>query len=213
MDHEFWHQRWRENQIGFHQPEPNPLLVKHIAALSLPPQSRIFVPLSGKSLDIGWLLAQGFRVAAIELNQTAINELIQQLSLQFNRQQTGDLIHYHHEQVDLFVGDFFHLNLDLLGSVDAIYDRAAMVALPAPMRDRYTRHLIGPGHVPQLLISYEYDQGSYAGPPFSVSAAEIQRHYHATHQIELLQQIDLTGNFKGENATEKVWSLKPIAEK
>ena len=213
MDHQFWHQRWQENRIGFHLPQPNPLLVKNLSALSLDKGARIFIPLSGKSLDIGWLLDQGLRVAAIELSQKAVDALILELQLEFTRHQVGELVHYQHEQIDLFVGDIFHLNKNLLGHIDAIYDRAALVALPETTRIQYTAHLIKLAYVPQLIISYEYDQNSYEGPPFSVTATEINQHYQDTYQIKLLEQVDLSDSFKGQNAMEKVWYLKPKLEK
>lgn len=33
MEADFWHRKWATNDIGFHQGEANPLLVKHFAAL------------------------------------------------------------------------------------------------------------------------------------------------------------------------------------
>ena len=33
MQPDFWHQRWADNQIGFHQSAPTPLLLKHWPAL------------------------------------------------------------------------------------------------------------------------------------------------------------------------------------
>ena len=209
MDYQFWHQRWQENRIGFHLPQPNPLLLENLSALSLDKGARIFIPLSGKSLDIGWLLAQGFRVVAIELSQKAVDELMLELQLEFTQYQVGELIHYQHEQLDIFVGDIFHLNKNQLGHIDAIYDRAALVALPEKTRIQYTAHLTELAYVPQLIISYEYDQNSYEGPPFSVHEAEIRQHYQKAYQIQLLEQVDLSDSFKGQNSMEKAWCLKP----
>ena len=53
MDPSFWHQRWAKNEIGFHEPKANPLLVTHFNGLSVPTGGRVFVPLCGKTLDIG----------------------------------------------------------------------------------------------------------------------------------------------------------------
>ena len=36
MHPDFWHQRWADNQIGFHQPAPTPLLLKHWPSLGVP---------------------------------------------------------------------------------------------------------------------------------------------------------------------------------
>jgi thiopurine S-methyltransferase len=56
-----------------------------------------------------------------------------------------------------------------LGQVDAIYDRAALIALPYEMRQQYAQHLIQISQAPQFLISYEYDQGSFEGLRFPLN--------------------------------------------
>lgn len=113
MQHEFWHQRWQENRIGFHQFTPSPLLVDYFDQLDLSTHARVFVPLSGKTLDISWLLKQGYRVVAIELSQIAVSSLIEQLAqdfaMDFEASEKNNLIHYHHPQIDIYVGDFFDL--------------------------------------------------------------------------------------------------------
>src|SRR4051812_37476875 len=81
MKAEFWHERWKKNEIGFHEPKPNPALVKNIARLKLPKRARIFIPLCWKTLDIGWLLSKGFRVAGAELSELAVTQLFEQLRL------------------------------------------------------------------------------------------------------------------------------------
>ena len=35
MEADFWHQRWQQQQIGFHQQQVNPLLSRHWSASSL----------------------------------------------------------------------------------------------------------------------------------------------------------------------------------
>jgi len=72
MDPDFWHQRWREGRIGFHQDRPTPLLLEHWPALELTVGSQVFVPLAGKSLDLVWLAAQGYRVLGVELSPLAV---------------------------------------------------------------------------------------------------------------------------------------------
>jgi len=85
----------------------------------------------------------------------------------------------------------------MLGQIDAVYDRAALVALPKDMRDRYTQHLVAiTGNAPQLLIAFAYDQSLMDGPPFSVSSEEIDAHYAAHFDIEDLETV-LSRNLKG----------------
>jgi len=59
MDADFWHDRWRRNQIGYHENNFNRHLVKHWRALGVQAGARVFVPLCGKSRDIIWLAEQG----------------------------------------------------------------------------------------------------------------------------------------------------------
>ena len=66
MEAAFWHERWQRGEIGFHEAQPNALLTAFFERLTLPADSRVFVPLCGKTRDIPWLLSQGLRVAGAE---------------------------------------------------------------------------------------------------------------------------------------------------
>ena len=57
MDPDFWHQRWHEGRIGFHQETVTPMLERHWNAIGAPAGCRVFAPLCGKSLDLAWLAA------------------------------------------------------------------------------------------------------------------------------------------------------------
>jgi thiopurine S-methyltransferase len=215
MDATFWHQRWATNNIGFHRSEVNPLLVTYFKELSIAKGSRVFVPLCGKTLDIPWLLSKGYQVAGAELSALAIQQLFAELGIEPKITELGELKHYGATDIDIFVGDIFHLRGDILGSVDAVFDRAALVALPEQMRIRYTKHITDiTGNVPQLLITYEYDQNRMDGPPFSVSNAEVKQHYQASYELSLLASIDIIEGLKrGHPAKENVWLLKPLVDK
>lgn len=210
MDASFWHQRWERNEIAFHEREANPLLATYFAALSLAAGSRVFVPLCGKTLDIPWLLSQGYRVAGAELSKIAIEQLFVELGAEPKVSRAGEVDHYSAKNIDIFVGDIFHLSSKVLGLVDAIYDRAALVALPEELRERYTVHLTTITHkAPQLLICYEYDQSLMEGPPFSISTEEINRHYRDGYKLTLIASRDVPGGLKGKCAArENAWLLK-----
>jgi thiopurine S-methyltransferase len=212
MDESFWHQKWERNEIAFHGREANPLLTTYFNNLSLPKGSRVFLPLCGKTLDIRWLLSEGYRVAGAELSSMAIEQLFAELGMTPEISVLGPLSRYSAAGIDIFVGDIFNLARDILGKVDAIYDRAALVALPAPMRERYTAHLVEMAdRAPQLLVTYTYDQSLADGPPFSVSDAEVVRHYRQSYAPTLLANADVKGGLKGKHpASEHVWLLKPV---
>ena len=210
MNTQFWHDRWASNEIGFHKSEANPLLVKYFNELALAKGSRVFVPLCGKTLDIPWLLSNGYLVAGAELSSIAIVQLFSELGITPTIEKRGGIDHYHANNIDIFVGDIFDVTRTMLGPVDATYDRAALVALPETMRSRYTAHVTDiSDHAPQLLICYEYDQRAAEGPPFSISHEEVHRHYAHRYQLRLLTSADVPGGLKGKcAATEHVWLLR-----
>lgn len=210
MDTSFWHQRWEKNEIAFHESEANPLLVKYFKALSLAKGSRVFVPLCGKTLDIRWLLSHGHRVAGAELSKIAIEQLFMELGVVPKISGVGEVAHYSASDIDIFVGDIFALSGKLLGPVDAIYDRAALVAMPEKMRNRYTAHLMEiTDKAPQLLITFEYDQSLMEGPPFSISNEEVNQHYRNSYDLTLMASVNVPGGLKGKCAAkENVWLLK-----
>ncbi|WP_454917605.1 thiopurine S-methyltransferase [Xanthobacter sediminis] len=209
MEPDFWQARWTNNQIGFHEGRPNAFLAEYFDALSLPPGARVFVPLCGKTRDIAWLLSRGFAVAGAELSPLAVEQLFAELGIEPAISAAGSLVRYSGPAIDIFQGDIFALTREMLGPVDAIYDRAALVALPQPMRERYARHLVHvTGGAPQLLIAFVYDQSALEGPPFCVTPEEIRAHYGASYEIAQLASAPLPGGLKGKvEATENTWRL------
>jgi thiopurine S-methyltransferase len=210
MEASFWHQRWERNQIAFHGHVPNPLLVANFKLLSLPKGARVFVPLCGKSLDVHWILSNDYRVAGAELSEIAIKQLFAELHLKPTITAMGKVSRWSANDIDIFVGDIFDLTRNDLGRVEAIYDRAALVAFPEGMRSHYAAHLMDiTDRGPQLLICFEYDQRRADGPPFSVGAEEVARHYQASYDRKLLATADVAGGLRGQcPATETVWLLK-----
>lgn len=209
MERNFWHQKWKNNEIAFHKNAPNPLLVKFFDRLSLPAASRVFLPLCGKTLDIGWLLKRGYSVAGAELSRIAIDQLFAELEIKPSISKLGEFDHYSASNIDVFVGDIFDLSREQLGEVDAIYDRAAFVALPEAPRALYAQHMMEiTGGAPQLLICYEFDQTLMKGPPFSIRDDEVRHRYGNSYDLNMIGASMAAGGLKGISATEKVWLLK-----
>ena len=211
MEPDFWLSRWRDERIGFHAEQVNPLLTAHVHTLSLTPPQRVFVPLCGKTLDIGWLLDAGHTVCGVELAPVAVEALFESLGLTPATRACGALTEYRSDKLCVYAGDIFSLEPEALGPIDAVYDRAALVALPADLRVAYARHLTAmTGSAPQLVITFEYDQMLMAGPPFSVDQRTLHDLYAETFQLNLLEQREVEGGFRGGvPARESVWLLEP----
>lgn len=212
MHADFWHQKWANHETAFHLPEANPLLVTHFPALQLAAGSRILVPLCGKTRDMAWLLAQGMAVVGIELSDMAVQQFFADEGVTPEVSEEGAFRHYRAEGLDIWVGDFFAITPAQVGPITAVYDRAALVALPPDMRSAYTRQVCALSQsAPQLLVCYEYDQSIQAGPPFAILADEVASHYADRYQLTPLAQVDVPGGLRGKcPATERVWLLQPL---
>lgn len=211
MEHQFWHNKWESNEIGFHEGEPNALLLRHFSALDLAPGARLFVPLCGKSRDVHWLLAQGHAVVGAELSRLAIEQLFAELGLEPQITDAGPLERFTAGALTVFVGDIFDLDRHTLGEVRAVYDRAALVALPTPMRERYAAHLAAlTHHARQLLITLDYEPSLLAGPPFPVTEHELRRLYGEAYHLTRLETHELKGGLRGARPIhESAWLLAP----
>ena len=199
MHPEFWHQRWQENRIGFHQAAVTPLLEAHWAAAGVPDGARVFVPLCGKSLDMPWLAARGHRVLGVELSPLAIEAFFDALALVPQVRDTRYGRHHVAGPFELIQGDAFALDAQALSGCAGVFDRAALIALPPDLRGLYLRALYGalPGHCRGLLLTLESPQYEHDGPPFSVGEAEVRAGLEAQWTVSLLARRDIRAESAG----------------
>ncbi|MGC2164999.1 MAG: thiopurine S-methyltransferase [Gallionella sp.] len=193
MKKEFWHERWENDQIGFHQEEINPYLRTYWQSLTLAPNSLVFVPMCGKSLDMVWLRTQGHDVLGVELSPKAVSDFFGQFEHDPEKFSSGKFKGCKYDGISILCGDFFDLDFSKTGDVAAVYDRASLVALPPDMRKRYVDHLVQilPPEVLILLITMEYPKAEMQGPPFSVTTREIKALYSPHGEVEALGQFDV----------------------
>ncbi|SDH36487.1 thiopurine S-methyltransferase [Pseudomonas flavescens] len=192
MQEAFWQTRWQNNQIGFHAGEVNPFLRNYWPTLAAADGARVLVPLCGKSLDMVWLAERGHRVIGVELAQTAIEAFFSEQGLEPTVTQEGAFRVYRHGRIELYCGDFFALGSEQLAGCTLFYDRAALIALPTEMRERYIRHLqhVLPAGSQGLLVALDYDQALMDGPPFSVDDAEVRGWDGRAWDSQLLESQD-----------------------
>lgn len=193
MEKEYWQARWNNKHIEFDQAVPNPFLVKFIDKLNLKAGSRIFVPLCGKSIDMFWLAQKGYQVIGIELHLEACHAFFQQNNLEYSEEKNPNFTILKSNNITLISGDFFELNKNLIGNIDAIYDRAALVALPQEMRIKYVNHLkqLMSPNTEILLITAGYNQNEMQGPPFSVDEAEVDKLFKQNLKITHLHHEEV----------------------
>lgn len=210
MDKNFWLERWETNNIPFHLEQTNPSLLKYQHFFTAKTNNNIFLPLCGKTLDIKWFLSQNQNIIGVELSEKAVIELFENLGVNPKVSGLQDMKLYFTKNVAIYVGNIFSLTKELIGNIDYIYDRAALVALPKEVRIKYTSHLMNiTNSAEQLLITYNYDQTLMDGPPFSLSHNEIETHYSKRYSIKILETLIIPNGLKGIcPATEEIWYLK-----
>jgi thiopurine S-methyltransferase len=195
MQPDYWLDRWEKGRIGFHRADPNPRLVEHHPRV-LGSTIRVLVPLCGKSADLEWLVTQGHEVVGIELSPVAALAFFAERGLSAERIERGAFVEYRRGALSILVGDFFAATAELTGYCDGVYDRAALIALPAELRARYAAHLptlLAP-KARMLLLTLHYD--AEGGPPFDVSPEEVHRAY-AGQTVTLLTTEDVRADAPG----------------
>jgi thiopurine S-methyltransferase len=176
MDPAFWKTRWAEGRTAFHEGKANQYLVRHHDKLATYP--RVLVPLCGKSEDLAYLAAQGHDVIGVELVEEAVATFFKEHALKPTIRETSQgLVEYSAFSITIYAGNIFATSRELFGPVDAIYDRAALVALPDDMRRPYVDHMRSLFPKRALVITLEYDQTLMDGPPFSVEEGELRALY------------------------------------
>lgn len=207
MQPEFWQQRWRAAQIGFHQLAVDRHLKAYWPTLNLAADSRVFVPLCGKSLDLLWLHDQGHQVSGVELSPVAVEAFFMEQGIPARRRSLGALDVYEADRLTLFLGDFFKLTPALLGKPAGVYDRASLISWTPALRATYVGHVTALTHpgTQTLLIAVEYPPEQMSGPPFPVSSDDIHRLYAPHHSIEQLARheiLELEPRLKARGLTE-----------
>jgi thiopurine S-methyltransferase len=192
VESEFWHNRWRDNAIPFHKDRVNHYLEKYFHLLEVGDGDDVLVPLCGKSVDMCWLRERGCTVTGVELSDIAVRDFFTEQGIAATNRAAGAFQVTEGEGITLMCGDIFALDAIDTADTSAVYDRAALIALPTEMRARYVDHLhalVGPA-VPTLLLTFEYPPEDIDGPPFSVGEAEVRALYAGKREVTRLETVD-----------------------
>jgi thiopurine S-methyltransferase len=210
MNREFWTERWRQGRIGFHQSEINAALQRFFPTLGVERGSAVFVPLCGKSRDMLWLAEQGYHVVGVELIETAVTSFFEENGLTYTTSASGSLVRYESGAIVIYCGDVFALTEEHLDAVRGVFDRAALIALPAQTRRAYADHLrsILPSGWTMLLATLEYDEALRSGPPFSVREPEVRALFGDVCDIELLERRGSSRSNDSDDVREAAWALR-----
>ncbi len=151
----------------------------------------MLVPLCGKSVDLLWLAERGHAVTGVELSPVAVQAFFEENGLAYTQEPAGELLRYFtcDKPIEIYCGDYFALRQ---APFDAVFDRGALVALPAEQRPAYaahTRSLLRDGAT-QLLLTLSYEQAKVDGPPFSVMPEEAARYWPTLTPISRFDALE-----------------------
>ena len=222
MELDFWHQRWSNDETGFHQTSINPYLAYFYdikgPAIDKRSSLKVFVPLCGKSADLHWLSTKGYSVLGVECSEIAVKAFFDEQNIKHSISSSATHQRYSSDSIDILLGDFFTLNTAEMEEVTDVFDRASLIALPEAMRQQYVMkmtEMLSPG-TRTLLVTLTYDQSEMDGPPFSVSEEEVNDLYSKDYKIDKLiikNTLDDEPRFKERGLTslkESVYKLTKL---
>lgn len=212
MEADFWLARWQKNELGFQLDEAHPLLVEYLPLFADECHS-VFVPLCGKAPDLAYL-AKHMSVLGAELSDIACRDFFTEHNRPYTLTKQGCFRLFQGTGISLLQGDFFALTAEQVAHCQLVYDRAALIALPPQMRQRYAMKLrsLLPSGARILLISLEYPQHEKQGPPFAVYYDEVIRLFPEA-KVELIAELELTGKgfarrrFETSSLIEKAYRI------
>ncbi len=112
MDHAFWHNKWEADQIGFHEADTHPMLLRYWDDIRTDKHLPIFVPLCGKSNDMRWLNERGHEVVGIELSAIAVAAFFTENGIDTISNEFGGFSFHQAPGYRLICGDYFALTSD-----------------------------------------------------------------------------------------------------
>lgn len=188
-----WLNRWEAGNTGWHHQEFNPHLLGFWQELGVPAGCRVLVPLCGKSSDMVWLAQQGHTVVGVELSPLAVEAFFEEQQLKPERGGDGAFESWQAGPYRILCGDIFQLQGHHLQAVEAVYDRASLVAFNPQQRRNYADILgpLLPSNCRMLLVAMDYRQEQMQGPPYCVNSAEVEQLFGEKFSIELLDSLDL----------------------
>ena len=187
-----WLHFWESNETNWHSDTITQELVEYFELFELEPEDKVFVPLCGKSLDMLYIMNQGFSVVGVEISEIGVRQFFRENDLTYKITRVDDFELYSSENLEIYCGDFFSLTSKHLNNVKAVLDSKSLIALEPDLRQKYVKYLndiISVG-ARILLVTLQYPQHQMSGPPFSVDKSEVESLFSMTFETRELKSFD-----------------------
>ena len=223
----YWSEMWDSNRLGFHNSDVHNALVKYRAPFLGDAPGRVLVPLCGKTVDLAWLAAQPgvTGVTGVEFVKKAVDDYAKehpQALLRKAPSPAGRLFKHvlSNGVLTLLCGDIF--SLPKTPAYERVWDRAALVALDPAQRQAYVATICqalspkGKILLQTLTRAAGPAESRAAGPPFSVSEADVAALYGAAFEVRKLEEVDAlksSPKFAAEGLTKVTASTYLLTKK
>ena len=190
-----WENMWRKDDLYFHRLEVHPYILQY--EKHFPPNSRIYVPLCGKSVDLVYLADKGFEVLGCEFVEKAVKQFFAEQGLEYNVEKDGatgiPVYTAVSKKITIYQGDFFKLNSNIIGKFNAMWDRGSLVAINPSDKAKYATIMLElmASNCKYLLLTCVITGEDYHGPPYSAPNEEIDDLFGKSCDIQVLESSQL----------------------
>ncbi len=154
----------------------------------------------------------------IELSPLAVETFFIEQQLQPERTAIDGFERWSAGPYEIFCGDIFDMDQLDNSPVDAVYDRASLVALNPVQRRQYAQLLkrLLPESCPILLVAMDYHNTRCPGPPYSVDEIEVESLFRSGYRVTQLDSLDLLGESERyrerglSRMFEQIYQLLPL---
>nr|XP_006818717.1 PREDICTED: thiopurine S-methyltransferase-like [Saccoglossus kowalevskii] len=215
---EKWNERWEEGKTSFHLPHVHKLLAEHSKTLINGRKGiKILFPLCGKTMDMKWLADQGHTVIGVEISNIAIQQFFVENNIEYTINHVDGLVkgevyqqrltynkgrslynvlnetvtiptkHEHFQNIKFDQKRIY----DIIGQVDAIWDRAAFSAIMPSEREKYRDVIISTmnAYTRYCLIGVDFDPSVKPGPPYHAPEVAVEQTFGAHLTIEKIGEM------------------------
>ncbi len=206
MEASFWIKSWKLGGFytSFHRKDIHPYVLQYMTPEEIE-NKNILVPLCGKTVDMLYLAQYANKVIGIELVEEAILQFFSENNLSYQKLDNETFVS---GNITLLKKDFMSLTNQEIGTIDWIYDRASLVALPLEMRKAYLKAIdrLSDIGTKQLIITLEYFP-LINSAPFSIPAEEVNEYYGEGHIINHVESPNLPNH-----GMVRKWNLEYLIE-
>jgi len=217
---QYWQARWATGQSQWNSEKPHQYLIKYLDVLTAGSKSvRFFLPLCGKAGDLLHLYQEGHTVTGVEGVPFVVEQFFRENKLDYEKVSLPEIRGWRYKTKDsrlcIYACDFFAVTPEMIGDVDAVYDRGALEAINVSDRPGYVKlmqQLIGKDFR-YVLNAYEYDDSEFQGPPRNLPRDEVFNLFADFAEVDILEEADKSDEnalkFNLEWMVKVIYTIKP----